>query len=135
MNPAAEQGTKYDQLLVSLFKKKWKPSLSEIPFSKDEVIDAAGALGLRIKNLADVIYTYRSRRPMPDKIRRTGNWVPSSPARGFLGSFAVRSPSCGEGFMRSIVSSLSPQRNSQRLLSLICAAISWSPKNNIQRKN
>jgi len=75
MKRSPDEGTKYDQLLASLFKKKWKPSLKEVPFSKDEVIDAAGALGLRIKNLADVIYTYRSRRPMPAEIRRTGNWV------------------------------------------------------------
>ncbi len=75
MKRPRDEGTKYDQLLASLFSKKWKPSLQEIPFSKDEVIDAASALGLRIKNLADVIYTYRSRRRMPSEIRRTGNWV------------------------------------------------------------
>jgi hypothetical protein len=75
MKRAIDQETKYDQLLTSLFKKKWKPSLTEVPFSKDEVIDLARALGLRIKNLADVIYTYRSRRPMPEAIRRSGNWL------------------------------------------------------------
>ncbi len=39
------------------------------------MIDGAGALGFRLKNLADVIYTYRSRREMPARIRDTGNWV------------------------------------------------------------
>ncbi|MGD1019277.1 MAG: hypothetical protein ABSA12_08145 [Verrucomicrobiia bacterium] len=82
MKRSADKGTKYDQLLVSVFKKKWKPSLAEVPFSKDEFIDAANALGLRIKNLADVIYTYRSRRPMPKEIRRTGNWVIASRGSG-----------------------------------------------------
>jgi hypothetical protein len=66
---------KYDKLLASIFKAKWKSTLTEVPFSKDEVIAAAAKLNLRIKNLADVIYTYRSRRPMPGDILKTGNWV------------------------------------------------------------
>src|SRR5437867_7087146 len=70
-----DQGNKYDRLLASIFKQKWKTALTEVPFSKDEVIDAAAKLDLRIKNLADVIYTYRSRRPMPAEILKTGNWV------------------------------------------------------------
>ena len=71
----ADPGNRYDRLLASIFKQKWKPSLIDVPFTKDEVIDVANKLGLRIKNLADVIYTYRSRRPMPSAILRTGNWV------------------------------------------------------------
>jgi hypothetical protein len=70
-----ETENKYDKLLASIFKEKWKTSLTDVPFTKDEVIDAATKLGLKIKNLADVIYTYRSRRPMPAEILKTGNWV------------------------------------------------------------
>lgn len=66
---------KYDRLLAAIFKSKWKPRLAEIPFTKDEVIEVAIALGLRLKNLADVICTYRSHRPMPKEILKTGNWV------------------------------------------------------------
>jgi hypothetical protein len=75
MTPETGTENKYDRLLASIFKTKWKASLTEVAFSKDEVIDAATKLGLRIKNLADVIYTYRSRRPMPATILKTGNWV------------------------------------------------------------
>ena len=73
---------KYDRLLASIFKTKWKTSLNEIPFSKDEVIDLAVKLNLRIKNLADVIYTYRSRRQMPPEIQKTGNWVIAAKGSG-----------------------------------------------------
>jgi hypothetical protein len=75
MISSSSKSNKYDQLLTAIFKKKWKSSLAEVPFTKDEVIDAAGELGLRLKNLADVIYTYRSRRPMPNAILKTGNWL------------------------------------------------------------
>jgi hypothetical protein len=69
------QENKYDRLLTSLFEAKWKAGLSELLFTKDEMIDAAERLGLRLKNLADVIYTYRSRRIMPKEILKSGNWV------------------------------------------------------------
>lgn len=75
MKSPGDKENKYDKLLASIFKAKWKSSLTEIPFNKDEVIDAAAKLDLRIKNLADVIYTYRSRRQMPAEIQVTGNWV------------------------------------------------------------
>ena len=75
MKQSADQGTKIRSTADLVVQKEMELFLAEIPFSKDEVIDAASALGLRIKNLADVIYTYRSRRPMPREIRRTGNWV------------------------------------------------------------
>jgi hypothetical protein len=75
MANAPDIENKYDRLLATVFKKKWKSSLHEIPFTKDEIIDASAELGLRIKNLADVIYTYRSRRQMPAEILKTGNWV------------------------------------------------------------
>lgn len=75
MKGREDKENKYDRLLAAIFSAKWKPALKEVPFSKDEVIDAAEKLGLRIKNLADVIYTYRSRRAMPREILNTGNWV------------------------------------------------------------
>jgi hypothetical protein len=75
MASRGEKENKYDRLLASIFLEKWKTSLDEVPFTKDDVIDAAAKLGLRIKNLADVIYTYRSRRSMPREILKAGNWV------------------------------------------------------------
>jgi hypothetical protein len=75
MKARALKPNQYDKLLASIFKRKWTLSMAEVPFTKDEVIDVANELGLRLKNLADVIYTYRSRRPMPKEILKTGNWV------------------------------------------------------------
>jgi hypothetical protein len=48
----------YDKVLTTVFSAKWRDGLTEIPFSKDELIAAAASAGVHIKNLADVLYTY-----------------------------------------------------------------------------
>ncbi|MCE0498384.1 MAG: hypothetical protein LV481_10615 [Methylacidiphilales bacterium] len=72
----------YDQLLVSVFESKWRSGLKEITFTKDDLIDADARLGLRIKNLADVLYTYRSRRAFPAHIAEKGNWIIAAKGSG-----------------------------------------------------
>jgi len=72
----------YDQVLIRVFRKHWKTGLAEIPFSKDDLIDAAAAVGLRIKNIADILYTYRSRRKLPDTLREKGNWIIAAKGSG-----------------------------------------------------
>jgi hypothetical protein len=79
---AIDQENAYDQLLVSVFKAKWKAGLDELSFTKDDLIDTATELGLRIKNLADVLYTYRSRRAFPAHIAAKGNWIIASKGSG-----------------------------------------------------
>lgn len=76
------QENAYDQLLVSIFKNKWRSGLNELTFTKDDLIDVAASLGLRIKNLADVLYTYRSRRPFPAHIAEKGNWIIAAKGSG-----------------------------------------------------
>src|SRR5206468_1783419 len=51
----------YDRVLTSVFEKHWRPGSKDVPFTKDDLIDAAAAIGLRVKNIADILYTYRSR--------------------------------------------------------------------------
>jgi len=90
MKSPAINASKYDQLLAAIFKRKWSFSMPEVPFTKDEVIDAASELGLRLKNLADVIYTYRSRRPMPREILKTGNWVIAARGSGLYAFVKIK---------------------------------------------
>ena len=65
----------YDKVLIAVFKKHWRTGLTEVFFSKDDLINEASRIGVRIKNLADILYTYRSRRALPDEIKSKGNWV------------------------------------------------------------
>jgi hypothetical protein len=67
--------TDYDKVITSLFTGKFVESKDELPFTKVELTDTAKKLKIQIKNVPDVIYTYRVRRALPDKILRTGNWI------------------------------------------------------------
>ena len=69
--------TDYDKIIAALFKKKFKlkQKISELNFTKDELVETANELGIQLRNAPDVIYTYRSRRALPERILRTGNWV------------------------------------------------------------
>jgi hypothetical protein len=72
----------YDQVLVAVFGKYWRKGLKEVLFTKDDLIDEAARLGVRVKNIADILYTYRSRRPLPAELKRRGNWVISAKGAG-----------------------------------------------------
>src|SRR6266404_2460065 len=72
----------YDQVLTSVFIRHWRRGRREVPFTKDDLIDAAAAIGLRIENIADILYTYRSRSALPAALRAKGNWVIASRGPG-----------------------------------------------------
>ncbi len=72
----ANSNTDYDKVIVLLFDKKYKENIekSEIYFTKDELAQIASELGITIRNIPDVIYTYRCRRELPNGITSLGNW-------------------------------------------------------------
>jgi len=71
--------TDYDKVIEALFNQKMEEytdqEVSEIPFSKDELTDAANKIGIIIRNPPDIIYTYRTRQALPDSILAKGNWI------------------------------------------------------------
>jgi len=72
----------YKQVIAHVFEQRWETGLTEVPFSKDDVLDAAAALKIRIKNHGDIIYTFRSRDDLPETITRHGNWMIASRGSG-----------------------------------------------------
>jgi hypothetical protein len=79
---SAATNNAYKRIIAHVFEKRWNSGLEEVPFSKDDVLDAAAALNLRIKNPADIIYTFRSRDELPEQISRHGNWMIASRGSG-----------------------------------------------------
>jgi len=69
-------------VLAAVFEKRWRKGLKEVLFSKDDLIDEAARIGLRVKNIADILYTYRSRRALPKALKQHGDWVIAPKARG-----------------------------------------------------
>jgi hypothetical protein len=76
----------YDSIVVALFEKLTRAVPKgaipdELPFDLDDVRQAmdegiaAGAVVRRVKNIADIKYTYDARKPFPASVSATGDWV------------------------------------------------------------
>jgi len=69
----------YDKVIQELFFRKYNeaadPEITELPFTTDEIISVAKEMGIVIKNVPDITYTYRSRRELPEKILAICNWI------------------------------------------------------------
>lgn len=65
-----KNSSRYVQLIEHVFFSNFKPGLREIPFTRDELVEAASQLGVKLpKNLGDIIYTFRYRSDLPERIR------------------------------------------------------------------
>ncbi len=60
----------YARIIEHIFASKHTSDTSEVPFVREDIPNAATALGLKVpSNVGDVVYTFRYRRPLPDTIR------------------------------------------------------------------
>ena len=71
---------RYDAIIRWVFERNHEPGRSRVPFRREDIGEAARALGVPIpKNLGDVVYAYRSRRALPDEIEQLApagkSWV------------------------------------------------------------
>ena len=63
---------RYQALISKIFFDKFCRGDATIPFSRDELIDGAAALGIALpRNLGDVLYSFRYRNPLPAGILAT----------------------------------------------------------------
>ena len=70
--PTPPAANAYRALIERIFLDRYKPGDTSVPFGRDDIPDAAEALGLgRPKNLGDVIYSLRYRTSMPEAILAT----------------------------------------------------------------
>jgi hypothetical protein len=84
---------RYVALLEHVFDKHYQPGARTVPFQRDDLVEAAVALKLKLpKNLGDVVYSFRYRVPLPDRIRalapQNETWVilPAGPGRYMFAS-------------------------------------------------
>lgn len=62
----------YNKLIEAIFFKHYKKGSKEVTFEREELTEAANKLGVDIaKNLGDIIYSFRYRKKLPEKIRLT----------------------------------------------------------------
>ena len=66
------KAAQYVSIIVHIFQKHWEKGTEEFEFHRDEMVEAAIALGVdRPDNLGDVIYSFKFRRELPAAIRDT----------------------------------------------------------------
>lgn len=65
----APQST-YDRIIEHIFLSHYREGAEEVAFEREEIADAARRLNLdRPKNLGDVVYSFRHRRPLPPAVQ------------------------------------------------------------------
>lgn len=78
-NLTHDELSQYDKVIEDLFFKKYPKEKTQkvmvVPFLKTELVESGESLGIKAKNVPDIIYTYRSRSDLPEKILKTGNWI------------------------------------------------------------
>jgi hypothetical protein len=63
---------RYSQIIERIFFQHFKKRSREVTFDREEIVDAAQKLGMaRPKNLGDVVYSFRFRTQLPERIRKT----------------------------------------------------------------
>jgi hypothetical protein len=70
----------YSLIIAHIFRAHYREGLTEFIFEREEIVAAASALGLeRPRNIGDVVYTFRFRKPFPADILSTAppgqEWV------------------------------------------------------------
>lgn len=62
----------YSQIIAEIFRRKFVPGMIEFDFAREDIGIIAAELGVTVpKNLGDVIYTFRYRKPLPKAILDT----------------------------------------------------------------
>lgn len=96
-NQPTSKEARYDAIIAEVFRRHYKPNAKGFDFERTELEEIIKSLGLKtIKNLGDILYTYRFRRDFPKEIRdkaRSGlDWAIKLAGRGRY-KFRLGSPS------------------------------------------
>jgi hypothetical protein len=68
----AKVASRYVQIIEAVFQRYWKKGKTEFTFERDELQAVCTELKIEVpKNLGDVIYTFRYRKPLPKSILAT----------------------------------------------------------------
>ncbi len=100
--------SKYDDVIEKVFLSNYKSHSMRVTFDRDELAQACDDLGFaRIKNLGDIPYSYRFRRELPLKIKKTcqnkSEWIIVGTG---IGTYEFRLASPGK---------IEPSNNRQRI--------------------
>jgi hypothetical protein len=84
--------SQYDRVILEVFQRHYQEGLDRLSFRKDELAEACSKHNITVRNMPDVIYTYRARRPLPDQILATGHWCIEAAGKGAFVFRRLRNP-------------------------------------------
>ena len=62
----------YEKIIERVFLDRYSPGDVKVEFVRDDLVDASEKLGVSVpKNLGDILYAFRYRRPLPQTILDT----------------------------------------------------------------
>src|SRR5262249_6294956 len=62
----------YDRIIERVFFDRFKKGAASVEFEREDLVAAAREVGIKDpKNLGDVVYSFRYRKPLPDGILKT----------------------------------------------------------------
>ena len=62
---------RYSAIIEKIFTSKFKPGMRMVDFVREELETVAGQLQIKLpKNLGDLVYSFRYRADLPEKIKR-----------------------------------------------------------------
>jgi len=78
---------RYEKLIEAIFFLHYKQGSVEVYFSRQEIIELAGKIGVaKPSNIGDILYTFRYRAALPESIQKTASqgmeWTISPAGRG-----------------------------------------------------
>jgi hypothetical protein len=63
---------KYNRIITGIFHRHYKKGLQSFNFHRNELVEIAAELNIKsAKNLRDILYSFRYRRPLPKEITDT----------------------------------------------------------------
>lgn len=69
----------YDSIITKVFFDNFQTGASQVNFIRQDLADAAEELGLVVRNLGDIIYSFRYRKDLPESVRSVApaskNWL------------------------------------------------------------
>jgi hypothetical protein len=74
--------SQYDEVILEVFLHHYHEGANRLVFKKDELAEVCRNHGITVRNIPDIIYTYRARRTLPVKILATGHWAIEPAGRG-----------------------------------------------------
>jgi len=85
--PQKDDRSRYDQLIERVFFNHYTEGVNEVYFDREEFAATARDLGIELpKNLGDIVYSYRYRNRLPERIRgllpEGEEWIIRSVGRG-----------------------------------------------------